>query len=157
MEKHKKYSKKDDEYNDLRAKELAIDYLESKGLYKLLIPLKDQIQAFKHSDFEIYNNTKNRSVFVEVERKSNWKKTLSWEGFPTVDVSHRKEFSKSELFVMCNDTFDSIAITYTKNVLDAYVGNKDNKIMLDESFFRVDPSLFKFYHKHESGIWTDIN
>ena len=155
MSEYKKFSQELCDENDRVAKDVAIDFLEWTGHYKLEIPLDQQGEKFKKQDFEVVLISKNRKVKVEVERKKVWTKVCQWQGWSTIDVPSRKKESESDLFIMVNSECNTIAVTTMKNVLSSKVSAKKTIYTNNENFFNVELNKFKFYCKSED-IWKNI-
>jgi len=144
MSNYKKFSKELYDENDKLAKNTACDFLISKG-FILEIPLDEQKEIYKKGDF--YIKLKNSNVLVEVERKKVWKKSGEWEGWSTIDIPYRKKDSKSNIFIMVNNSCDTIATIKTEKILESKVQTKDTKYTTDEKFFNVNLDNFYFYYK----------
>lgn len=155
MSDYKKFSQELCNENDQVAKEVAIDFLNWTGHYKLEIPLDEQEEQFKKQDFEVVLISKNRKVKIEVERKKVWTKVCQWQGWSTIDVPFRKSESESDLFIMVNSECNTIAVTTMKNVLSSKVSAKKTIYTDSEDFFNVKLSDFKFYCKAD-GNWKKI-
>lgn len=155
MSEYKKFSQELCDENDGVAKNVAVDFLEWTGYYKLDIPLNEQQEMFKKKDFEITLISKDRKVSVEVERKKVWTKECVWQGWSTIDVPTRKIESASDLFIMVNKGCNTIAVTTMKNVLSSKVSAKKTIYTDSEDFFNVELGKFKFYCKSE-GAWKKI-
>jgi hypothetical protein len=155
MSEYKKFSQELCNENDQVAKEVAVDFLEWTGYYKLEVPLDQQEEQFKKQDFEVVLISKNRKVSVEVERKKVWVKECEWQGWSTIDVPARKSESASDLFIMVNKECNTIAVTTMKNVLTSKISAKKTIYTDSEDFFNVELSKFKFYCKSE-GSWKKI-
>lgn len=152
MSEYKQFSKTLYDENDQIAKNIAVDFLESTGFYKLEIPLTEQIEQFKAQDFEVTLISRNEKVSVEVERKKVWTKSGEWQGWPTIDVPVRKSQSKARLYVMINNIGDTIAVTKMSNVLRSNITNKKTIYTNNEAFFNVKLDDFKIYHK-KGKVW----
>lgn len=151
MSEYKKFSKELYDENDRIAKNVAVEFLESTGFYKLETPLSEQKEEFKKQDFEIVLVPDNQKISVEVERKKVWSKTCEWQGWPTIDVPVRKNKSKARLYIMINDLCNTIAITMMKNVLKSRISPKKTIYTKNEDFFNVEKKEFKFYCKKNHG------
>lgn len=155
MSEYKKFSQELCDENDKVAKDVAVDFLEWTGYYKLDTPLNEQQEMFKKKDFEITLISKGRKVSVEVERKKVWAKECEWQGWSTIDVPARKSESASDLFVMVNKGCNTIAVTTMKNVLSSKITSKKTIYTDSEDFFNVELNKFKFYCKSEES-WKRI-
>jgi hypothetical protein len=155
MSEYKKFSQELCNENDQVAKEVAVDFLEWTGHYKLEVPLDEQEEQFKKQDFEVVLISKDRKVSIEVERKKVWTKECVWQGWPTIDVPSRKSESASDLFIMVNKECNTIAVTTMKNVLTSKVSAKKTIYTDSEDFFNVELGKFNFYCKSE-GSWKKI-
>jgi hypothetical protein len=155
MSEYKKFSQELCDENDKVAKDVAVDFLEWTGHYKLDTPLNEQQEMFKKKDFEITLISKGRKVSVEVERKKVWAKECEWQGWSTIDVPARKSESASDLFVMVNKGCNTIAVTTMKNVLSSKVTPKKTIYTDSEDFFNVELNKFNFYCK-AGGVWKKI-
>jgi hypothetical protein len=155
MSEYKKFSQELCNENDQVAKEVAVDFLEWTGHYKLEVPLDEQEEQFKKQDFEVVLISKDRKVSIEVERKKVWTKECAWQGWPTIDVPSRKSESASDLFIMVNKECNTIAVTTMKNVLTSKVSAKKTIYTDSEDFFNVELGKFNFYCKSE-GSWKKI-
>jgi hypothetical protein len=86
---------------------------------------------------------------VETERKKVWTERGKWQGWPTLDVPHRKHKSRADVFIMSNAAFDTIAVAMMKNVLDANVSKKNascSKVNTEmEPFFKVPIYEVRFF------------
>jgi len=155
MSEYKKFSQELCDENDQVAKEVAVDYLQWTGHYKLDTPLSEQEELYKKQDFEITLISKSKKVTIEVERKKVWTKMCAWQGWPTIDVPARKNESEADLFIMVNKDCNTIAVTTMKNVLESKVSSKKTIYTESEDFFNVELNKFKFYCKNE-GFWKKI-
>jgi len=152
MEEFKPFSKELSDENDLVAKNVAVDFLQSTGKYKLVTPLEEQQEVYKKYDFTIVDLIKNKTVGVEVERKKVWVKSGKWQGWGTIDIPHRKKDSEADLFVMVNNGCDTIAATLMNKIKKSSVTPKKTIYTDNELFFNVNKDQFAFYHKKE-GSW----
>lgn len=155
MSEYKKFSQELYDESDLKAKIVAVEFLEWLGFYKLETSLLDQEELYKKQDFEIILKSDNRKVTVEVERKKVWKKNCQWQGWSTIDVPSRKSESEADLFIMVNNDFNTIAVTTMKNVLESKVTSKKTIYTENEDFYNVELNKFKFYCKFR-GSWKKI-
>ncbi len=144
MSNYKKFSKELYDENDKLAKDVACDFLISRG-FILETPLSEQKEIYKKGDFYIKLN--KSIILVEVERKKVWKKSGEWEGWNTIDIPYRKKDSKSNIFIMVNNNCDTIAMIKTEKILESKVQTKDTKYTTDEKFFNVNLDNFYFYYK----------
>lgn len=155
MSEYKKFSQELCDENDQVAKEVALDFLEWTGHYRLDKSLEEQEELYKKQDFEIILISNDRKVKVEVERKKVWSKVCQWQGWSTIDVPARKNESEADLFIMVNKECNTIAVTTMKNVLESKVTSKKTIYTENEDFFNVELNKFKFYCKSE-GVWKKI-
>jgi hypothetical protein len=155
MSEYKKFSQELCDENDQVAKEVALDFLEWTGHYRLDKSLEEQEELYKKQDFEITLISNDRKVKVEVERKKVWLKVCQWQGWSTIDVPARKNESEADLFIMVNKECNTIAVTTMKNVLESKVTSKKTIYTESEDFFNVSLNKFKFYCKSE-GVWKKI-
>lgn len=155
MSEYKKFSQELCDENDQVAKEVALDFLEWTGHYRLDKSLEEQEELYKKQDFEITLISNDRKVKVEVERKKVWSKVCQWQGWSTIDVPARKNESEADLFIMVNKECNTIAVTTMKNVLESKVTSKKTIYTENEDFFNVELNKFKFYCKSE-GVWKKI-
>jgi len=155
MSEYKKFSQELCDENDRLSKEVAVDFLEWIGHYKLEIPLEDQIEKFKKQDFEVLLISKNRKVKVEVERKKVWTKDGVWQGWSTIDVPQRKNESEADLFIMINNSCNTLAVTTMNKVLESNITSKKTIYTEKENFFNVELNNFKFYFK-EGDCWKKV-
>lgn len=137
--------------NDFKSKEVAKDFLEYLGHYSLITPLEEQTEKYKEHDFEIFLKNPLRKITIEVERKKVWTKSGRWQGWSSVDIPYRKKDSKADLFIMINKSFDTLAITNMKNVLNSDVYNKKTIYTKEESFFKANIDNFKVYFKNKDS------
>jgi hypothetical protein len=151
MSELKPFSKDLYDENDFKSKEVAKEFLESTGFYSMLNPLEEQKEKYKEHDFEIFLINPFTKITVEVERKKVWTKSGKWQGWNSIDVPYRKKDSKSNLFIMINKNFDTLAITNMKNILNADVYQKKTIYTNEESFFKVDINKFKIYFKNKDS------
>jgi hypothetical protein len=152
---HKKFSASLCKENDGIAKQTAVEFLEDSGKYKLQVPLQEQKEQYKKRDFLIVNIKNNKNVACEAERKKVWKKTGAWEGWDTIDIPHRKNKSEADLFIMTNESCDTIAITKMKTIHESPVKLKNTIYSRDEPFFAVPINSFKFYTRTTEG-WVKV-
>lgn len=155
MSEYKKFSQELCDENDQVAKEVALDFLQWTGHYRLDTSLEEQEELYKKQDFEVTLISNDRKVKVEVERKKVWLKVCQWQGWSTIDVPARKNESEADLFIMVNKECNTIAVTTMKNVLQSKVTSKKTIYTDNEEFFNVDLNKFKFYCKSE-GSWKKI-
>lgn len=155
MSEYKKFSQELCDENDQVAKEVALDFLQWTGYYRLDTSLEEQEELYKKQDFEVALISNDRKVKVEVERKKVWSKVCQWQGWSTIDVPARKNESEADLFIMANKECNTIAVTTMKNVLQSKVTSKKTIYTENEEFFNVDLNKFKFYCKSE-GSWKKI-
>lgn len=152
MEVYKKFSRDLYDENDRLAKDIACEFLVSKGMI-LEIPLNEQSEMYKMGDF--YIKYKNSNLLIEVERKKVWYKHGEWQGYDTVDIPYRKKDTKSNVFIMVNNSCDTIAVIPTKKILSSNIQTKDTIYTQNEKFFKVNSSDFNFYHK-KNDLWIKI-
>ena len=155
MSEYKKFSQELCDENDQVAKEVALDFLQWTGHYRLDTSLEEQEELYKKQDFEVTLISNDRKVKVEVERKKVWLKVCQWQGWSTIDVPARKNESEADLFIMVNKECNTIAVTTMKNVLQSKVTSKKTIYTDNEEFFNVDLNKFKFYCKSD-GSWKKI-
>lgn len=146
---YKPFDKEEYDENDYKAKVLAARFLECDGRFKLRVPIREQPERLKKGDFKIELLKTGRDIMVEAERKKVWTERGKWQGWPTLDVPYRKCESKAEVFIMCNVTFDTIAVAMMKKVLDANVSKKNascSKVKTEmEPFFKVPIYAVRFF------------
>ena len=155
MSEYKKFSQELCDENDQVAKDVALDFLQWTGHYRLDTSLEEQEELYKKQDFEVTLISNDRKVKVEVERKKVWSKVCQWQGWSTIDVPARKNESEADLFIMVNKECNTIAVTTMKNVLQSKITSKKTIYTENEEFFNVDLNKFKFYCKSE-GSWKKI-
>jgi hypothetical protein len=151
MSELKPFSKDLYDENEFKSKEIAKEFLESTGFYSMINSLEEQEEKYKEHDFEIFLINPFTKIAVEVERKKVWTKSGKWQGWNSIDVPYRKKDSKSNLFIMINKNFDTLAITNMKNILNADVYQKKTIYTNEESFFKVDINNFKIYFKNKDS------
>jgi len=151
MSELKPFSKDLYDENDFKPKEVAKEFLESTRFYSMISSLEEQKEKYKEHDFEIFLINPFTKIAVEVERKKVWTKSGKWQGWNSIDVPYRKKDSKSNLFIMINKNFDTLAITNMKNILNADVYQKKTIYTNEESFFKVDINKFKIYFKNKDS------
>ena len=155
-EEVKKFSQELLEQNDGIAKLLSINFLESTGKYKLIVPLNEQKEAYKEYDFQMFDYINNINITVEVERKKVWVKKGKWQGWNTLDVPFRKKDSHADIYIMVNNSCDTIAATKMKRILDSPTSYKKTIYTTNEKFFNVELKEFNFYYKNDT-IWNQFN
>jgi hypothetical protein len=151
MSELKPFSKDLYDENEFKSKEIAKEFLESTRFYSMIGSLEEQKEKYKEHDFEIFLINPFTKIAVEVERKKVWTKSGKWQGWNSIDVPYRKKDSKSNLFIMINKNFDTLAITNMKNILNADVYQKKTIYTNEESFFKVDINKFKIYFKNKDS------
>lgn len=145
------------ECNDISIS-VAVDLLtglQNGKLYRLDVPLTQQLEAYKSHDFMITWIENNSKIYVEVEKKNVWTKSGKWQGFNSVDVAYRKMDSKADLFIMINKHNDTLAITTMENVKMSPIETKETIYTTDERFFKVALNNFKFYC-NSFGKWHEF-
>lgn len=147
MNNKKAFSNKDYNENDSFAKEISLDFLLKTNKFELKESISEQKEAYKNWDFLIFNKIKNKFESVESERKRVWTKSGEWQGYNTLDIPKRKEFNKSDYFIMCNYSGDTIALIKTKDVLNSKITKKDTFYTKNEEFFNVELEKIRFYTK----------
>lgn len=151
MSELKPFSKELYNENDFKSKKVAKDFLEYLGHYFLITPLEEQTEKYKEHDFEIFLKNPFKKITIEVERKKVWTKSGEWQGWDSVDIPYRKKDSQANLFIMINKSFDTLAVTNMKNVLNADVYSKKTIYTNKELFFKVNIDKFKIYFKNEDS------
>jgi hypothetical protein len=152
MKNYKEFSMHDYTNNDPKSKKIAVEFLESLGYFRLVVPLNRQKEQYKKYDFEIMSTTDSMKVGIEVERKSVWYKNFEWL---TVDIPGRKKVNQAQIYILLNNDYTQIAMTPMKNILKSNTIFKNTKYSENEEFFSVDYRLFNFYKK-ENNNWVEI-
>ena len=169
---HKQYSQEDSDVCDPQSRIVSADFLcQYNSRFFLKVPLEEQPNVYGDWDYEIWLKNKDgkgsKRVSVETEQKLGWISTdgsflvasyryPEGKAWPTVDVSHRKQKSIADLFIMVNATYNSLCMTEMQNVLDAHVRRKDTKIgTKNEAFYAVQKHLCKFFTLQD-GIWQKV-
>ena len=156
MSDYKEFDPKLHEESDFKAKALATHFLtqlKSPNL-KITKPLSYQQEAYKDWDFFLFDEDKQKEVYVEVECKKVWKKSGEWQGWPTIDIPYRKKDSKADIFIMTNYYFDTILVTPMHNILNAKVVEKDTIYTRQEEFFSVSVAKFRLFYL-ECNRWLE--
>ena len=146
---------------DQSTKEIAVNFLESTGLFKLETSLQSQPERFKAQDFYIRYLPTNLNLNVEVERKTVWIREKKWQYAPRgIHVPYRKKDSQSNLFIMLNRSGKSLLYTDMNIIKSSPVIEKDtiNRITgtrtKTEKFFELslDHPDVNFY-SYNDGKW----
>lgn len=158
----KKFEKELHDRFDRSTKEIAVNFLESTGQFKLLTSLDKQPECYKDSDFYITFLPTNRSLRVEVERKVGWIREKVWQFTPAgIHVASRKKDSRSELFVMVNRSGKTLMFTYMNTVKSSPLVKKNtmNRITgtrtVAEEFFEIpltDPTVD--IYTYVNNVWS---
>jgi len=159
--RHKPFSHTDYLENDRKGKVLALRFLEWTGRFKdLTIP---QRELFKDGDIGAFHIKSDKPILVEIERKLPWRRSGYWQGYPSIDIPYRKKETKSELYIMVNYYWDTIAVTGTSRVLASPVYSKNTRCSggvetIGEKFFKVDLHHWFFYHTQDPQwkTWTRV-
>lgn len=156
LEENKVYSQEDDEENDPKSKEIAVELLSQLGCV-LKEPLHMQPERYCEGDFWMCNS-KGEPLLFEVERKKGWLYSGKWEGFPDLQVAGRKHKNGSAIFIMFNFWWDTAAITGMKTVKDANRKRVPNKCVPSgkEKFYKVNLEHFIFFTK-EDNKWVQVD
>jgi hypothetical protein len=156
----KKFSHNDYTISDPLSKQHAVEFFtQTDSNFNLDTPLLEQQEMFKQGDFTIMYG--NKSILVETEQKRVWTALDGSFPYNTIDVPTRKWQSKANLYVMFNLSFDVLALTEMKNILNAEIITKATHrsngeyITQGETFFRVPTDMFRFYVK-SMGVWRNV-
>lgn len=145
---YKRFSRDLYKENNKRAIETACNFLLSvpKTKLELKIPLEQQREAFKDRDFFLFRVRDGKRIDIEAEIKKVWKVSGRWQGWPTIDVPARKKDSKAQIFIMINNSDNTIAVALMKDVLASPVSNKATVYTDEEPFFNAPLNKFAFYY-----------
>lgn len=161
---YKPYSEKDKKISDYKAKVLSSLFMMREGKFNLLTPIKDQQEAYKSYDIIMVRNKDGKEVRIESEQKRVWVEHGKWHlSFLTLDVPFRKNESKADVFIMSNLHWDTIAVTYMKDVLKSRVYKKNTKCSNVktqlEPFFAVDLDRIRFFKaiSDDRKKWVEID
>lgn len=159
----KPFSKEDYKESDKNSKIISSKFLLWDGRFVLDVPLDQQSEQYKKNDFVVKLISSGKIVQVETERKiKGWTKSGKWEGWKTLDVPYRKKDSEADIFIMHNESFNTLAVVMMKKVLNSNVSRKDAKCSnvntKQEKFFNVDLKHVRFFkcldNKREK--WIEI-
>jgi hypothetical protein len=149
---------------DLSAKQVAVNFLESTGLFTLETSLEKQPEMYKDYDFYIrYKDGLNRTV--EVEQKAVWTREKEWQYAPSgIHIPERKRKSKADIFIMINKSGKTLLFVPIERILESPVIKKDTfnnftgRRTQNEEFFELSlstPELVFYYL--EGNIWKAVN
>ena len=147
---YKPFSEREYRKNDERAKHAGTKFLVQKGCILRFF----DIEFYKDKDFSVSYG--GQSFDVEVEVKNIWKVSGVWLGYRTVSVPARKRDSISDIYILFNNSLNTLLYCPMKDVLESKVIRKDtNKGTEDEPFFDVHITKFRMEALNSKGIWEE--
>ena len=157
----KKFCKKDYDFDDSRAKKLAIEFIKSHYLDRWQ-PFGEEDEFYK--DFDVVFQDKNGSmVSLEVEVKHCWRKKDRWQGYPTFDIPFRKKDSKADMYICFNDSLNMFMMARMNRILGSPVITKNTRhrdgreLTRNEKFFALDIYACRFFKLDPIGIFTEVS
>ena len=155
----KPFCKKDYDFDDSRAKDLAIGFIKSH-YFDRWQPIED---GEHYKDYDVAFESKDGNIVkLEVEVKHCWKNKERWQGYSTFDIPFRKKDSKADMYICFNDSLNMFMMARMSRVLESSLTTKNTKhrdgseLTRNEKFFALELGACRFFKYDPDGIFSEV-